>query len=37
MFTNLDLVIIKLIGKNVYAPNDHNEEYFDSLKDMLEK
>ena len=37
-----DLVIVKLVGKNlsfivsnVYAPNDHNEEYFDHLKDIM--
>ena len=36
---NGDLVIVKLVGKNlsvivsnVYAPNDHNEEFFDHLK-----
>ena len=39
---NGDLVIVKLVGKNlsvivsnVYAPNDHNEEYFDHLKDIM--
>ena len=39
---NGDLVIAKLVGKNlsvivsnVYAPNDHNEEYFDHLKDIM--
>ena len=36
---NGDLLILKLVGKNlsviVYAPNDHNEEYFDHLKDIM--
>ena len=36
------MVKLKLVGKNlsvlvsnVYAPNDHNEEYFDHLKDIM--
>ena len=36
------LVIVKLVGKNlsiivsnVYAPNNHNEEYFDHLKEIM--
>ena len=40
---NGDLVIVKLVGKNlsvivsnVYAPNDHNEEYFNHLKDIID-
>ena len=43
--TNLNLkveLVVKLVGKNlsvivsnVYAPNDHNEEYFDHLKDIM--
>ena len=24
-----------VIVSNVYAPNDHNEEYFDDLKDIM--
>ena len=35
-------MIVKLVGKNlsvivsnVYAPNDHSEEYFDHLNDIM--
>ena len=38
---NGGLVIVKLVRNNlsvivgnVYTPNDHNEEYFDHLKDL---
>ena len=26
---------LSVIVSNVYAPNDHNEEYFDHLKDIM--